>query len=251
MAEFAQNAGEGAEPHRLQAAVPHHGVLPVRRHHHQHHELVLVLEGSLVSTYAGAKRGAGPGMVYVLPAGTEHDQECRGRWKTFCVLFSGPAPAPARVASVGQDALLAMWIRQLQGLVGDPAGDALLSAVLLRLESLERQSRAEAALPPVVLRAVRFLERRLLQELDVGELGRHCGVSPSHLRALFTAHLGRSPKRYHLQRRMEQARRVLGDPYASIAAAARATGFSDAKYFARCFRAVHGVAPRLWRQIHG
>lgn len=247
-----------AAPLRLQAA-PHHASATgaqVGRHRHDLHELVLVLRGDLSVLCAGQTLPGQRGDLHLFPAGTDHDQGCRGPWRTICVLFAGDHPlvtGGARRIPGGGDAAVHTWAEQLGGLAGatDPddrrAGDALLAALLHRLAALERAIAAAESRPPAVVAALRLIEAGLDRDLDVGELAAAAGCSRSHLGALFRANLGCAPSQWHLRLRLERARALLANPYASVGEVARQLGFNDLNWFVRRFRNAHGLPPGRWR----
>jgi AraC-like DNA-binding protein len=231
--------------------------MQVPRHSHDCHELVLVLRGDLLVASGRLMLPGRPGDLHLFPAGCPHDQGCRGgAWHTICILFTGAHPfleAGVRRIVGGGDAAVQTWAEQLDGLAGAAdaddrqAGDALLTALLHRLVAIERASALAGTRPPAVAAAVRVIEGGLDRDLDVGALAATVGLSRSHLGALFRAHLGCSPSRWHLRLRLERARALLANPYASVGAVAAQLGFTDLNWFVRRFRSVHGLPPGRWR----
>lgn len=68
------------------------------------------------------------------------------------------------------------------------------------------------------------------------------GLSERHLRRVFEAGLGISPKEWLIQQRMVAARQLLrcGSPIKEVAID---LGFPTAKMFSRAFKTFHGVCP--------
>jgi AraC family transcriptional regulator len=92
-------------------------------------------------------------------------------------------------------------------------------------------------------RVTEYIEAHLDSDVSLLRLARVCGVSASHLRALFKRSLGVPVHEYVIQRRVERARSLLlrGDlPASQIALDA---GFSHQSHMARCMRRVLGVTP--------
>jgi AraC-like DNA-binding protein len=58
---------------------------------------------------------------------------------------------------------------------------------------------------------------------------------------------GRTVQEWNIERRMSEARVLLGGTDLPISEIARRVGVADAGYFARLFRTIHGVSPRRWR----
>jgi len=224
----------------------------VAAHRHHQHELVLVLEGDLTVSIMGLNQAGRPGDVMVMPARLAHDQRCQGPWRTLCVLFSGEMAMVPEVIATGGDVLVSTWMEQLRLLAGDvdaPAtGHALLEALLLRLAEHRQRASHDQDLHPAVVLAQAHILAHLDAPLHVGDLVRRSGLSHSHLGALFRTRHGCSPLQWHLRQRLQRARALLANPYASVTQVARSLGFPDLNYFVRRFRAMHGVPPGAWRR---
>ena len=76
-------------------------------------------------------------------------------------------------------------------------------------------------------------------------------LSRSQLVRVFDATVGMSPMAYLRQMRVERMARLLRSSDLSIAAAARAVGWTDANYASRCFRTYCGVSPTAFRRRCG
>lgn len=79
--------------------------------------------------------------------------------------------------------------------------------------------------------------------LALGALARETGISADHLSRLFRAELGKSPKQYLADLRINRARSLLRQGSMSVKEVAHATGFRDPLYFSRLFRARVGLPP--------
>lgn len=75
------------------------------------------------------------------------------------------------------------------------------------------------------------------------ELAQLTGVQPVAACKLFKQHLGQSPFRYLMQRKMEIAAAHLMEHGGLIKEAAAHVGFSDPYHFSRRFKSTHGVTP--------
>jgi AraC family transcriptional regulator len=133
---------------------------------------------------------------------------------------------------------------------GPLTGDALVLALLTHLEG---RAAAPASPGPRVLgrrlAAVRdHIEANLARPLRIAELAEVACVRPRRLADLFAAETGCSPHRYILQRRVERAKSLMGDPGLTVEQIARAVGFSDGSQLAKVFRRHMGEAPGPYRR---
>lgn len=101
--------------------------------------------------------------------------------------------------------------------------------------------------PEVVCRAVQLILDGALDEGSEAELGARLGVSPRHLRRLFTAQLGVTPDGLARSSRAHFARRLLDDTDLSITEVAFAAGFGSLRQFNRTCRDVFRASPSTLR----
>lgn len=239
----------------LRSAGPHEGCGDVPFHSHREMELVLVLSGAPRVHVGGGCLAAKPRELFILPANTPHDQECRGKWRTLCVLFANTGQVTdemPRVLACGKERRIWRWIQELAALhrsnVPPVVADSFLLALLGEIGRFENDLKTTVALPPRLVRAVRFLEDHPCEEVDAATLARSVGVSYSRLGVLFRAHLKCAPLEYHRKLRMSFAKKLLLNPYASIDEVAAQAGFEDVNYFCRLFRKTYSVSPGKWRR---
>jgi AraC family transcriptional regulator of adaptative response / DNA-3-methyladenine glycosylase II len=102
--------------------------------------------------------------------------------------------------------------------------------------------------PELVCRAVQLILDGALDRGSEAELGARIGVSPRHLRRLFTAHLGVTPDGLARSARAHFARRLLDDTGLSVSQIAFAAGFGSVRQFNRAMRDVFRASPRALRE---
>ncbi|MFI7387378.1 GyrI-like domain-containing protein [Streptomyces sp. NPDC049813] len=91
--------------------------------------------------------------------------------------------------------------------------------------------------------ALEYVESRLDQEVDVGEMARVAATSEYHLRRMFSALAGLPLSEYVRRRRLTVAGAdVLAGRVPLLEIAVR-YGYGSGEAFARAFRAMHGVGP--------
>lgn len=99
----------------------------------------------------------------------------------------------------------------------------------------------------LVQRTILHLKNHLSDAVDWTSLSADLGVSYSTLRHVFAAQSGQPPARYHLQLRLDEAKRLLKDPVLPVHAVAAKTGFSDPNHFSAFFTKKTGVSPTHFR----
>ena len=101
--------------------------------------------------------------------------------------------------------------------------------------------------PELVCRAVRLILDGALDGRTEAALGARLGVSPRHLRRLFTAHLGVTPDALARSARVHFARRLLDDTDLPVFDVAGAAGFGSVRQLNRACHDVFRMSPRELR----
>jgi AraC-like DNA-binding protein len=95
-----------------------------------------------------------------------------------------------------------------------------------------------------------YIDSHLAEKLHLEELANLAGFSVHHFARAFRHSVGMSPHHYILQRRLQQAKRMLRETELSVAEIALSAGFSDQSHLTRHFRRLTGLPPSAarWRQ---
>jgi|UniRef100_UPI00404B0D0E AraC family transcriptional regulator len=94
------------------------------------------------------------------------------------------------------------------------------------------------------LRCKSMIDERAQKLTTLEDVAAAVGLEVSSVCRLFRRFHDRSPYRYLLQRKMTLAAEDLVENGGLVKEVAQRVGFSDPFHFSRCFKAVHGVAPR-------
>ena len=84
--------------------------------------------------------------------------------------------------------------------------------------------------------------------ISLAQLAEVAGASTATVNRMFRTHLGCSPLAWVLEVRIEGAKSMLTTTALPVNQVARRSGFSDAYYFSRQFRAHTGLSPSTWRR---
>jgi AraC-like DNA-binding protein len=134
-------------------------------------------------------------------------------------------------------------LRELRRHAGSPDAAGRLAAGARLLDLLALWARSASDGDDVVERYRALIERHACDErIALEELARRLDRDLDHLGARFRRTHGMSPIEYRTRARLLRGREALADGGA-VAAAARAAGFADQRYFARLFRRRYGMTP--------
>jgi len=89
-----------------------------------------------------------------------------------------------------------------------------------------------------------------MQPICLEELATITHLSISALERRFKKYLGKTPKQFINEVRLENARRLLIETNNTIATIANDTGFADHSYFSRQFQKLFKQSPSVFRKAH-
>ncbi|UXU74060.1 MULTISPECIES: GlxA family transcriptional regulator [unclassified Paracoccus (in: a-proteobacteria)] len=104
---------------------------------------------------------------------------------------------------------------------------------------------------PRLAQVIARMEANIEDPISPARLAAEAGMSPRQLERLFARYLGRSPKRYYMELRLERARNLLGQTEMSVMEISLACGFASAAHFSKCYRATYGSTPYRQRGMQG
>lgn len=113
---------------------------------------------------------------------------------------------------------------------------------------LSERKTVPSELPPVLERALSFIESNYHRNIGLSEIAEACSVSSCYISRMFSCHLNSSCIDHLTARRIEEAEKLMKSGDAPIKEIALAVGFSDPNYFSRIFRKHRGMSPRRYIQ---
>ena len=175
------------------------------------------------------------------------------RWSELLSAWSG-APCSIRdagpISQIGAELLRGLAVRSIEAMRGTD-GEILTQSILAELLStvyrLRIVDQPSQFLSDEFAQPGKYIEQHAEQPLDVIELAKLTGCSVKDLGRIFRERYGVSPRRYRKKVLMDRAADLLAKSDASIAAIAQRLGFSDWRYFSRCFSRHFGQSPSRWR----
>jgi AraC family transcriptional activator of pobA len=248
---------------RESAPWPYHAA---RMHGHRFFVLNYYNRGGGAVRFPAVTVAVAAGDVLITEPGTLHDTTGIAHMRGWVVEFTGDVagvafggrrfhdPALARVppaARPGWEERFERLEREAQGgeLDAREAIRALLALVLIDFARLLSSARRPRAASPLVKEVLQTIEHRHAEpRLSLARIARAVGRSPSHVTAAVRAETGLTVLEWLTERRMAEARRRLDETDEDVAIIGERVGYLDPAYFARRFRAAHGVSPRGYRK---
>lgn len=233
-----------------------------------HHTFVIHLAGRLRSLwfeYASGPHGSvqpRPGDVWVIPAGQRCDAVLQGdsiEFVEITVPEKALGDAPLRSGIGYNDAFLYESLRRMrvfasrEDVTGMLLRETLGEAVRLHLRDQYTLGRPAAGAAPRRLTARKrklvldHLDAELASDISLESLAELTEMPVGAFVAAFTSAFAITPYQYVLNRRIEEAQRLLATTEMPIGAVGAAVGFSTPSHFASTFRQRVGVTPSQYR----
>ena len=109
--------------------------------------------------------------------------------------------------------------------------------------------RGSPSLPGYKLRQITdWMAEHAAEEFSLDQLAAQVGLSKFHFDRLFKSAMGVSPSRYHINLRMDVARRLLRETKKSVVSVALDVGYTNPSHFAQLFRRETGLSPSDYRR---
>ncbi len=116
-------------------------------------------------------------------------------------------------------------------------------------EVVEEPRSVSPSLPGFKLHKITaWMAGHLAEEFHLNELAAQAGLSRFHFNRLFKSATGVSPSRYHINLRMDEAKRLLRETKKSIVEIALDVGYATPSHFAQLFRRETGLSPSKYRR---
>ena len=112
-----------------------------------------------------------------------------------------------------------------------------------------REALAKGGLAAWQQRAVTaYIEEHLAEPILLATLAQMVRLSPYYFCRSFKRSLGLPPHRYHSNRRIEHAKRLLAGPAPSVTDVGRIVGYNETSSFTAAFHKATGMTPTAYRQ---
>ncbi|WP_292414863.1 GlxA family transcriptional regulator [Mesorhizobium sp.] len=209
--------------------------------------------------------GFGSGVVALAKSGLLNDRKCAIHWEAHPA-FKEHFMHIESVTSVyevddsiwtcaGGTAAFDMMVYFVKQHCGEPVAVSVGElAVAGRIRAGDERQRLpllrqHGTINPTVVKLIGLMQENLATPLTMAELATAVGLSRRQIERLFRNELGRSPRRYFRELRLEHARLLLAQSALPVLDVAIACGFISASHFSKCFRAAHLIAPHEARKL--
>lgn len=154
-----------------------------------------------------------------------------------------------RLTAAGGTAAIDMMLRQIARDHGTEMANRIAD-LLIHTSIRSEEDHQRLSIPtrigarhPRLAQVVARMEANIEDPVSPARLASEAGMSPRQLERLFARYLGRSPKRYYMEIRLERARNLLLQTEMGVMEIALACGFASTAHFSKCYRTTYGRTP--------
>ena len=220
-------------------------------HKHNHTQIVLPLQGSLMLDIENAQRLVTAGQACLIS--TDHCHAHLAKEDNRCLVINDLACWNKDINS--KDAFITLspqaqaYLPFLSSMVKHNSNPLAQAHALQLVEFL-------LPIPKEIIyqgdkrieQAKRHFDENFRTPYAIEELAQQVHLSHSQLTILFKRYLGMTPKQYLIKRRLEQAKTLLTTTTKGLEEIALAVGLHDASALSRLFVKQHGSTPGQYRQ---
>lgn len=94
-----------------------------------------------------------------------------------------------------------------------------------------------------LLQIINLFDEGIEHQVDLDDIAGQVGLSRRQMERLFSRHIGRTPKRYLMDLRLQRARALLAETDLPVGEVAAACGFESVAHFSKRFRDRFGMSP--------
>lgn len=126
--------------------------------------------------------------------------------------------------------------------------ESKLLELLFRLSTQNVAGVPQKNYPPIILRAMEYIDRNYKEDINLEDISDAVGLSPVYLHKLFLKATGQTPHQLLLKKRLTMAKELLASSDMSLVNVAAECGFSSQSYFNAVFKKHFGITPLTFRK---
>lgn len=219
-----------------------------------YHALIFKIDGESEYTFRSKKLILSEGQVLFIPQGESYTVRRISKNESHYALVNFisllPKVSPCLYHCNELDELKHLIDRLIKtSLWDDVSGRFETLSLFYKIASVlyqsNRKNYCDSSKVNLMKPAIEYLENNIFNpSLNVGDLHTLCDISDTYFRKIFISLYGVAPKKYILNKRLIQAKKILDSgEYTYIYEVANAVGFDDALYFSKLFKNMYGYAP--------
>ena len=218
-----------------------------------YYDLTVLLSGKLEYTIDGKGIVLESGDMIFIPAGssrTRLESETEADYISFNFTTSSEFKIPLQLKNITRSEivlLITAYDKIEKQVYADNREKAenLCGCILSILEDIAETSQYSS----VTRKIIQYIHSDISRKITLEDIGKHTFFSPVYCDTVFKKEMGRSIIDYVLDRRIDEAKRLLIEGSTSLATISEYVGFNDYNYFSRVFKKRSGYSPTAYRRL--
>lgn len=214
------------------------------------YELTFVLKGSLTYFINEQEYRIEEGEAVFLPKDSVRERpesKEKATYTSFNFLTDTPPTLPYLLQNIGSECHLLLTCADEIRRKYYPNSDTQIASICRCLLDNLGANVKLANEHPLIAKIKRFINEHLPEKITLQRVGEETYFSPLYCETVFKRETNTSIIRYLLNRRIEEAKRLLAEGSLPLKTVAEAVGFEDYNYFSRSFKKATGLTPREYR----
>lgn len=148
-----------------------------------------------------------------------------------------------------EESIFETWVHHIEN-IGDPKGiiSYLSNAILESFQLGIADKRQEVNRP--VREAKKYIEEHFKEPISLEIVSDYVGFNTNYFSSLFKKEAGLTFLEYLTEVRMKKAKELLQETNMNVATICEEVGYSDSKYFTKCFTKYTNLKPNQYRKIY-
>lgn len=126
--------------------------------------------------------------------------------------------------------------------------DSLLSSIIIQISRIEAANKIDYSDSNESLKIKSFIDNNYTKNLTLESLSQIVYISKHHLAHMFKNKIGVPPISYLINKRMDEAKRLLTETNMGILEISNIIGYENQNYFSQLFKKIVGESPLHYRQ---
>ena len=218
-----------------------------------YNELTIVLNGKLEYVMEGNEITVNGGDIIFMPTGTLRVRKPSSEAIDYISFnfvserevelpryFSGAIHSEVRHLIAAYD-----MINSIPYFETDDKNESILACIISILEDRVKKQNFN----PLTLKIMEYIHQNLERKITLDDISKLTFFSAVYCDTVFKRETGKSIIDYLLDKRMEEARKLLCEGALPLMTIAEKVGFKDYNYFSRVFKARNGYTPSEYRKV--
>jgi len=222
----------------------------IKPHSHQFNELVYFKKGSAVTNIGKTAYNVEEGTFTIIENGVLHDEIRHGDTQTVCLIFSGDEGLKSGIYTDDSGEVLEILMYMIKEYHLKAYGQNKMMNLKLKELGLlvNRINMQEKSISKDFSYAINYINNNYKEKISFTKIAEKLNLSYDYFQHSFKKVTGYSPRTFLINKRLEEAEKLLRINEHNCTEIAYLCGFSNSAQFSMLFKKRYSVTPREYRK---